>query len=38
MSTDDALLAAFPDAQCVGINCSHLSMLGGLLHCVTWEA
>jgi agmatine deiminase len=34
----DALLDAFPGANCVGIDCTHLAEEGGLLHCVTWEA
>ena len=27
----------FPDHQIIPVDCSHLSMLGGLLNCVTWE-
>jgi agmatine/peptidylarginine deiminase len=33
----DALLDAWPAAKCVGIDCSRLSMEGGLLHCITRE-
>jgi agmatine/peptidylarginine deiminase len=33
----DALLDVFPGANCIGIDCRRLSMLGGLIHCVTWS-
>lgn len=33
----DALLDAWPDANCVGIDCGYLSEEGGLLHCVSWS-
>jgi agmatine deiminase len=33
----DALLDAFPGANCVGIDCGYLAEEGGLLHCVTAE-
>jgi agmatine deiminase len=33
----DALLDAFPGANCVGIDCARLAYEGGLVHCTTWE-
>ena len=33
----DALLDAWPDAKCVGIDCGYLAEEGGLLHCISWE-
>lgn len=33
----DALLDAWPDAKCVGIDCGYLAEEGGLLHCISWS-
>lgn len=33
----DCLIDAFPHATCTGIDCSRLSMEGGLLHCISYE-
>jgi agmatine deiminase len=36
-NAEASLKTAFPGITCVGIDCSHLALEGGAVHCVTWS-